>query len=137
MKKNKSIKTQLILTVILALTIIFGLTTFVMSSILRTSMTNVLLDKSVDTANEVAESIELVLENNDGDISKVQKFLEEKAEQENIAYAVVIDTDVKAVAHSDKEKIGKVYDDEYTIDGAKKGIVQTTKIDADVQKYRT
>lgn len=137
MKKRKSIKNTIIILIIAILTLVFTVTTFIIINILRNNMTGVLLNKSIDIANEVAESAELIIKENPDDISKLQNFVEEKSKKDNIAYAVIIDKNVTAIAHSDKEKIGKVYDDDYTIDGAKKGIVQTSKFYADVQKYWT
>ena len=63
--------------------------------------------------------------------------MESKAQQENVTYAIVIDTNVKAVAHSDKGKLGKTYEDAYTIDGAKHGKKQFTRWYAEVQDIWT
>lgn len=41
-----------------------------------------------------------------------QKLLEGIAEDENIAYALFINKDLEAIAHSDREQIGTVFDDE-------------------------
>lgn len=102
------------------------------------SITDVLLNKSIETADEVKGSIELILDNDDSnEIEKLQNLVEEKSKKDNIAYAVIIDENIKAIAHSDKEKIGKVYDDDYTIDGVKNQKIQTSKFYADVQKYWT
>ncbi|UZM97502.1 hypothetical protein OL548_20345 [Lysinibacillus sp. MHQ-1] len=40
---------------------------------------------------------------------------------------------VKAVAHSDSNKLNKVYEDDYTIEGATKGVKQFTRWYAEVQ----
>ncbi|QEK01774.1 methyl-accepting chemotaxis protein [Treponema phagedenis] len=50
---------------------------------------------------------------------------------------VIIDTNVTAVAHSDHIKLGKVYDDDYTIDGCTRGNIKTSRFWADVQNTWT
>ncbi|MGO5137392.1 methyl-accepting chemotaxis protein [Clostridium butyricum] len=137
-RNNGSIKRNLICIFIVAIIVIFSITTVLIGSILRKSITDVLLNKSIETADEVKGSIELILDNDDSnEIEKLQNLVEEKSKKDNIAYAVIIDENIKAIAHSDKEKIGKVYDDDYTIDGVKNQKIQTSKFYADVQKYWT
>ena len=133
-----SIKRNLICIFIVAIIVIFSITTVLIGYILKKSITDVLLNKSIETADEVKGSIELILDNDDSnEIEKLQNLVEEKSKKDNIAYAVIIDENIKAIAHSDKEKIGKVYDDDYTIDGVKNQKIQTSKFYADVQKYWT
>lgn len=138
-KKKHSIKNKLVVIIISALIVVFSITTVLISLSIKSSMTDVLLVKSTETANEVASLAELVIKSNkDNDvIPELQKLVEEKASKDNIEYAVIIDTNVKAIAHSDKVKLGKVYDDQYTIDGAKNGKTQSSKFYADVQKVWT
>ena len=138
-KKKHSIKNKLVVIIISALIVVFSITTVLISLSIKSSMTDVLLVKSTETANEVASLAELVIKSNKENdvIPELQKLVEEKASKDNIEYAVIIDTNVKAIAHSDKVKIGKVYDDQYTIDGAKNGKTQSSKFYADVQKVWT
>ena len=137
-RNNGSIKRNLICIFIVAIIVIFSITTVLIGYILKKSITDVLLNKSIETADEVKGSIELILDNDDSnEIEKLQNLVEEKSKKDNIAYAVIIDENIKAIAHSDKEKIGKVYDDDYTIDGVKNQKIQTSKFYADVQKYWT
>lgn len=137
-RNNGSIKRNLICIFIVAIIVIFSITTVLIGYILKKSITDVLLNKSIETADEVKGSIELILDNDDSnEIEKLQNLVEEKSKKDNIAYAVIIDENIKAIAHSDKEKIGKVYDDDYTIDGVKNQNIQTSKFYADVQKYWT
>ena len=138
--RKKSMKNQLILTFMAVLIVTFAITTAIITKSLSDNMTDVLLDKSIETANEVRDSAEMILDESDDEDKAeeaLQSFVEKKASKENIAYAVIINSDIKAIAHSDKEKIGKVYDDEYTIDGVKNGKIQSSKFYADVQKYWT
>ena len=138
-KKKHSIKNKLVVIIISALIVVFSITTILISISIKSSMTDVLLVKSTETANEVASLAELVIKSNKENdvIPELQKLVEEKASKDNIEYAVIIDTNVKAIAHSDKVKLGKVYDDQYTIDGAKNGKTQSSKFYADVQKVWT
>ncbi|MDB2160023.1 MULTISPECIES: methyl-accepting chemotaxis protein [Clostridium] len=137
-RNNGSIKRNLICIFIVAIIVIFSITTVLIGYILKKSITDVLLNKSIEIADEVKGSIELILDNDDSnEIEKLQNLVEEKSKKDNIAYAVIIDENIKAIAHSDKEKIGKVYDDDYTIDGVKNQKIQTSKFYADVQKYWT
>lgn len=138
-KKKHSIKNKLVVIIISALIVVFSITTILISISIKSSMTDVLLVKSTETANEVASLAELVIKSNKENdvIPELQKLVEEKASKDNIEYAVIIDTNVKAIAHSDKVKIGKIYDDQYTIDGAKNGKIQSSKFYADVQKVWT
>ena len=112
-RNNGSIKRNLICIFIVAIIVIFSITTVLIGYILKKSITDVLLNKSIETADEVKGSIELILDNDDSnEIEKLQNLVEEKSKKDNIAYAVIIDENIKAIAHSDKEKIGKVYDDD-------------------------
>lgn len=69
-------------------------------------------------------------------ISALQTYVNRLVQDEDkIEYAVVIDSaHVKAIAHSDKQKLGKVYDDDYTVSAATKGEVKYMSFYADVQK---
>lgn len=137
-QKKQTVKTRLLSVFIIAIIVIFSMTTFLIGMILKNDITDVLLDKSIETANEVKDSIEYILNNNvEDEIGMLQDLVEEKASKDNIAYAVIIDNNIKSIAHSDEEKIGKVYDDDYTIDGVKGGKLQTSKFYADVQQYWT
>lgn len=81
----------------------------------------VLIEKANEQVYEVAKQVETILNSERDPIPSLQDFVELKAQQDNVTYAIIIDTNVKAVAHSDTNKLGKVYDDEYTIAGAKNG----------------
>ncbi len=81
----------------------------------------VLIEKANEQVYEIAKQAETILNSKSDPIQSLQDFVELKAQQDNVTYAIVIDTNVKAVAHSDKGKLGKTYDDTYTIDGAKHG----------------
>ncbi|MGU3845408.1 methyl-accepting chemotaxis protein, partial [Vibrio diabolicus] len=64
----------------------------------------------------------------------LQSLVEGLKQRSDVSYAVVIDRNVTAVAHSDKQKLNKTYNDNYTVEGATKGVQQYSKWYADVQK---
>lgn len=134
---NSSIKNRLVAIITLSLVVIFSLTTILISINIKKNMTDLILNKSIDTANQAKNLVEYIINSDDNAIEKLQNLVDKQAEKENIAYAVIIDKNCKAIAHSDKEKLGKVYDDSYTIDAVKNGKTMTSKFYADIQKTWT
>ncbi|MEQ6354838.1 methyl-accepting chemotaxis protein [Lysinibacillus sp. M3] len=131
--KNKSIKRRLLF---------FTLGLLLLSSVINSVLgvwivgknsKEVLIEKANEQVYEIAKQAETILNSESDPIQSLQDFVELKAKQENVTYAIVIDSNVKAVAHSDKEKLGKTYEDAYTIDGAKQGKKQFTRWYAEVQ----
>ncbi|QDQ02455.1 HAMP domain-containing protein [Lysinibacillus fusiformis] len=131
--KSKSIKRRLLF---------FTLGLLLLSSVLNSVLgvwivgknsKEVLIEKANEQVYEVAKQVETILNSERDPIPSLQDFVELKAQQDNVTYAIIIDTNVKAVAHSDTNKLGKVYDDEYTIAGAKNGKKQFTRWYAEVQ----
>lgn len=101
-------------------------------------LSRLILDKSTEMAKELAKNTNYIIQHSDNPLTDLQSLMDRSAKQENIAYAVIIDKNVTALAHSDHIKIGKVYkDDTYTYDGAVNGNVKTSRFYADVQKYWT
>ncbi|AOR24378.1 methyl-accepting chemotaxis protein [Clostridium taeniosporum] len=134
---KKSIKNLLTGVILISLLVIFSLITIISIFNIKKSMTKVLLDKSIEVANEMNSLVEYIIENEDNPIEKLQELVNKKADLDNIAYMVIIDKNIKAIAHSDKQKIGKVYDDDYTVDVVKNGKIASSKFYADVQKVWT
>ncbi|MGE7928788.1 methyl-accepting chemotaxis protein [Lysinibacillus xylanilyticus] len=135
--KNKSIKRRLLF---------FTLSLLLLSSVINSVLgvwivgknsKEVLIEKANEQVYEIAKQAETILNSENDPISSLQDFVESKAQQDNVTYAIVIDSNVKAVAHSDKEKLGKTYEDAYTIDGAKNGKKQFTRWYAEVQSIWT
>lgn len=131
--KSKSIKRRLLF---------FTLGLLLLSSVINSVLgvwivgknsKEVLIEKANEQVYEIAKQAETILNSKSDPIQSLQDFVELKAQQDNVTYAIVIDTNVKAVAHSDKGKLGKTYDDTYTIDGAKHGKKQFTRWYAEVQ----
>lgn len=129
----KSIKHRLLFFILglllLASTLNAGLAVW----IVNTKSQEVLIEKAQEQVLEMAQQAEMILSSETDAISALQAFVDAKAQQDNVAYAIIIDKNVQAVAHSDVEKLGKIYDDDYTIDGATKGVKQFSRFYADVQ----
>ncbi|MSU00398.1 methyl-accepting chemotaxis protein [Tissierella pigra] len=131
--KNKSIR-RLLTTVILSLLLLAFVVSAVFTNlVLKEKSKNVLIEKAKEQVFEMAKQVEVILNNETNPIPELQKFVELKSTQNNVTYAIVIDKDVQAVAHSDIQKLNKVYEDEYTIDGAKHGKNQFTRWYAETQ----
>lgn len=115
--------------------VIIGLLMVMVSSnmILSTEVEKVVVNKSIDEAVQMARHLGTLLEK-EASTAEIQKFTEETVSTNNhVAYSVFIDKNVEAIAHSDVEKIGTVYQDEYTISGVTEEKVQTSKFFAEVQ----
>lgn len=93
----------------------------------------VLIEKAQEQVFEMAKQAETILNSETDPIPELQKLVDTKVQQDNVTYAIIIDKNVKAVAHSDSDKLNKVYEDDYTIEGATKGVKQFTRWYAEVQ----
>lgn len=96
-------------------------------------------EQFVNENTQIATQVSIIL-GNGGGVEELQQFVEECVQNNpHIAYAVVIDTSVTAIAHSDQEKIGKTYLDDtaYTVVAAQNGEIKTSKFWADVQNTWT
>lgn len=133
MKKKGSIKKYLLVFILGFLLLSSAINTFFTASIINSKIREVLIEKAKDQVYEIGKQAETILSTEADPIPKLQQFVEEKAKQDNVTYAIVIDSNVTAVAHSDVNKLGKTYDDEYTIDGAKNGKEQFSRWYAEVQ----
>jgi len=105
----------------------------------KSRITDAMVDQFINEDKQIARQAEIILERG-GTVDDLQAFVKNlTASNPHIAYAVVIDTTVTAIAHSDEEKIGKNYSDDtsYTVPAAQKGVVMTSSFWADVQKAWT
>ena len=94
----------------------------------------IVFNKSQAQAQLIAKNIEYVLEQSVQPLADLQTLVESLKQRPDISYAVVINKNIEAIAHSDNKKIGKIYDDNYTITGAGKGEPKHSKWYADVQQ---
>ncbi|MCB2296330.1 methyl-accepting chemotaxis protein [Clostridium tagluense] len=136
-EKSKTLKGKLVFITLAIFFAVLLLSTFVVSLLIKNEMKTVLLSKSLETAKEISYQVKTILDTKDSNIQDLQSFVVNKSKQSNITYVAILDTNAKAIAHSDSMKIGKVYDDDYTIDGAKNGNIKTSRFYADVQKNWT
>ncbi|WP_053955001.1 methyl-accepting chemotaxis protein [Inediibacterium massiliense] len=137
MKSKGSIKRYLLMFLVGFLLLSSAVNTICTAIVINTKIKNVLITKAKEQVYEIGKQAEQILANEEDPIPILQKFVEEKEKQENVTYAIVINTNVKAIAHSDPQKIGKTYKDTYTIEGATEGKSQFTRWYAEVQKIWT
>lgn len=137
--RKLSMKTRIIVSTLVILWVgvffLVGTSIRTMESRIKESMIN----QFVEEDKQIAAQAEIIL-NNGGGVEELQAFVEGLTQKnESIAYAVVIDTTVTAIAHSDVEKIGKNYSDDtgYTVPAATEGVVMTSEFWADVQQAWT
>ena len=138
MKKN--FKNSLVFFTMMLIALFMMLIVVFIYYITNKSVSKVLLDKNIQLAKESSKiASEIIKYNKDDYVNYLQSFVENqiKYSDGNIAYCIVIDNQSNAIAHSDKEKINKHYDDDYTKSVAKNGQIQYSKFYADVQKIWT
>lgn len=95
----------------------------------------IILEDSQVQAEFLAMNASYILENSETPLDELQTFVSKLSQRSAIAYAIVIDRNVQAVAHSDPQKRNKIYKDDYTIKGATKGVIQYSRWYAEVQGY--
>ncbi len=125
-------------TILFAVFIMFGIavaasmaSTYFISS---QKIDEIILNKSQVQAEFLAGNAGYILENSDNPVQDLQKLVGELKQRSDVTYAIVIDSNVSAIAHSDKNKLNKVYEDSYTVKGATQGVQQYSKWYADVQQ---
>ncbi|MEJ6080353.1 methyl-accepting chemotaxis protein [Vibrio sp. 1-Bac 57] len=124
-----------ILIVVFAMFVIAAITSIASTSyISNQEIDKIILKKSQQQASLLVKNVEYVLEKSSQPEVDLQSLVTSLKSRPDISYAIVINKQVKAIAHSDKEKLNKVYDDSYTVKGATQGISQYSKWYADVQK---
>lgn len=124
--------------ILLAVCAMFGIA--VMASMASTylissqKIDDIILHKSQVQAEFLAENAGYILENSQQPLEDLQALVDGLKQRSDVSYAIVIDSNVTAVAHSDKQKLNKTYEDDYTVEGATKGVQQYSKWYADVQE---
>ncbi|MCT4583354.1 MAG: methyl-accepting chemotaxis protein [Peptostreptococcaceae bacterium] len=131
--KLKKLKFKITFISILIFVFMFVVSSTLIGFNLKNSMTNLVIEKEVDKIKQIASKVEYIMEKES--VNKVQEIFDKMSKDSDIAYMVLIDKEVKAVVHSDKQKIGKTYNDDYTKDGAIRGNIKTSEFYADVQGY--
>lgn len=133
MRKNGSIRRYLLFFLVGFLLLSSAINTGLTAYVIENNIKNVLIQKAKEQVFEISKQAEEILREGGDEKKNLQTFVEEKAKQDNVTYAIIIDTNVTAIAHSDSKKLGKTYEDEYTIDGAKNGKAQFSRWYAEVQ----
>lgn len=137
MKRLNSLKTKIIISVVVSIILSFAVFSIVSTNVIEKNMEDVILEKSVTEAEQIAKQVEILLKYG-ATTEDLQSFVETQIKDNDyLAYAVVIDSTVTAIAHSDTEKIGKTYEDDYSVSGARDGEIMTSSFYADVQKAWT
>jgi len=124
-----------ILIVVFAMFVIAAITSIASTSyISNQEIDKIILKKSKQQASLLATNVEYILEKSQQPLADLQSLVTSLKKRPDISYAIVINKEVKAIAHSDKEKLNKVYEDSYSVEGASQGIAQHSRWYADVQK---
>lgn len=93
----------------------------------------IILKRSQAQAEVLANNARYILENSSQATEDLQALVEDLSQRSDVSYAIVIDRNVEAVAHSDRERVGRVYTDDYTIASARDGEPQYSRWFADLQ----
>lgn len=94
----------------------------------------IILKKSQAQAEVIAKNVEYILQNSSQPLVDLQALVRSLSNRSDILYAVFIDRNIQAVAHSDISKLNKIYNDDYTMDSIGKGEQKFSKWYADVQE---
>lgn len=137
--KKMSMKYTMALTSILFVIVGFVILCAISVRFISSKVTDTMLEQFINEASQIAKQASILIEK-DASVEDLQNFVSSKtAECNYIAYAIVIDDTVTAVAHSDVQKIGKNYSDDtsYSVPAATQGAIMHSKFWADVQNAWT
>ena len=139
MKKKFSLRRKI--TIVSSVLFFLGYVVMMLISnrVMKTYITKNMTEQFIHEDTQLARQAGIILEMG-GDVPELQKFVEDcVSENDYIAYAVIIDSNVSAIAHSDTQKIGKSYADDtsYSVPAAQKGEIMTSQFWADVQQAWT
>ena len=137
--RNISVKIRLAIYIGLMTAIGFLILGTVTTKTMSSKITDAMVEEFVNVDTQIAKQVSILLEKG-ATVDDLQTFVENLvSENEYIAYAVVVDSDVSAMAHSDTQKIGKSYADDtgYSVPAAQQGTVMTSRFWADVQETWT
>lgn len=133
----KNIRVQIVAGMMLLIVLIIAANLLGFALFSRHKVRQMVLERAINQVTATVRYAEYLLDNVPDYLPELQKLVDKEAAQNSVAYAIVIDKNITAIAHSDHIKLGKVYNDDYTIEGASKGVVKTSRFYADVQKYWT
>lgn len=133
--KNLSLKLKIAITSAIVMLISFVVVMLLTLNIAKSKISDAMMEQLINQSSQIAKQAELLIEK-DATVDELQEFVEGITEKNSyIAYAVIVDDDVTALAHSDAQKIGKSYadDTEYSVPAATKGEIKSSSFWADVQ----
>lgn len=137
--KAFSLKIKIALSSALIMLVGFVLVLLVTFNVAKKNISEAMIEQLINENSQIAAQAEILIEKG-ATVEELQAFVESTtAKNEYIAYAIVIDKTVTAIAHSDTQKIGKNYSDDtgYSVPAATKGEVMTSSFWADVQQAWT
>ena len=137
--KNVSLKFKIALTSTITMLLSIAIIIVMLFKVAEGKISTAILEQLVNENSQIAKQAEILIEGG-ATVEELQAFVESKiAENSYIAYAIVIDNTVTAIAHSDAEKIGKNYSDDvgYSVPAATQGAIMTSSFWADVQQAWT
>ena len=141
--KKLSLKLKIVLSTAVLVLIGFIVIIAISLNISKQKISESMSGQFVKEANQIGTQAEIIL-NNGGSVEQLQSLVESTVnDNDYIAYAVVIDSQCTAIAHSDAQKIGKNYlegADPATsaeANAAQRGNVEISQFWADVQQAWT
>ena len=110
--KAFSLKIKIALSSGIIILVGFVLVLLVTFNVAKKNISEAMIEQLINENSQIAAQAEILIEKG-ATVEELQAFVESKtAKNEYIAYAIVIDKTVTAIAHSDTQKIGKNYSDD-------------------------
>lgn len=137
--KSISMKARII--IVSFILVVIGFVSVVVLTVKTTQkkITDSMMDQFVQQNKQMAAQAEILISNG-ASVEELQAFVDGLIEKnDTLAYAIIIDKTVTAIAHSDEQKIGKNYSDDtgYTVPACTEGKIMTSEFWADVQEAMT
>ena len=137
--KSISMKARII--IVSFILVVIGFVSVVVLTVKTTQkkITDSMMDQFVQQNKQMAAQAEILISNG-ASVEELQAFVDGLIEKnDTLAYAIIIDKTVTAIAHSDEQKIGKNYSDDtgYTVPACTEGKIMTSEFQADVQEAMT
>ena len=102
--KNLSLKLKIAITSAIVMLISFVVVMLLTLNIAKSKISDAMMEQLINQSSQIAKQAELLIEK-DATVDELQEFVEGITEKNSyIAYAVIVDDDVTALAHSDAQK---------------------------------
>lgn len=121
MIKKTKLRVKLVFMVAVIMILSSVVTNIVTAGKIKSSMQSVIIDESIQTARELADEAELILQTSSDPQAALIEFAQSKSSQSNLVYVNIIDKNATAYAHHNPEKQGKEYSDDYTLNCCQNG----------------